>query len=541
MSAAPARAARLTAVPLALALGSVPVHAAPAVPWRLVGAYDAAAVGLARPAPDPEAEGAAALDAAMDFMWAPDPELVRACGLPRTPTGLGVMEAVAMATGLSPTLALVLRHEGRGAPAPLTTEDLVVSIVEMGKDIDDREPLVLRPAVEPRRIRVRLDADGVDPSHVEVVRTQLAIELCLEHKLGRAWSGGDRDRVRQAFLLQGPGPGLSEDRRYFVGQRDPVSAYLGPPDACLVGGPTGPAPAAAPSAELVPADVWDVQLRPCPAGEPAAPEVLPIASFGADPAPRASSAGWRELRVLLEAGAGAAPRVRVELDGEQISGLEDVALYPADGGARTDSQMEDLLGPVPHTYPLVSHDGAWYTVLLIPDWQLTEGLRRAARDRALGDMSAPLDRGPSGTWSGAAWVLRHPEALRVQLRPLGAEGLPAEVWPDLASPLQRGPGGARAWGYIAGMVGGRAPVFLPQAGPPAWEQVLLAQRADQQSGFLVGFLGLVVAIVAGLRRLPELWRPVPEERADYWPASNASAAANEAPPNPDPVQTEEGG
>ena len=43
--------------------------------------------------------------------------------------------------------------------------------------------------------------------------TQLEIETCLEHKVGRGWLGNDRNRLRQAFLLDPP-DGDRLDRKY---------------------------------------------------------------------------------------------------------------------------------------------------------------------------------------------------------------------------------------------------------------------------------------------------------------------------------------
>ena len=50
-------------------------------------------------------------------------------------------------------------------------------------------------------------------------------------------------------------------------------------------------------------------------------------------------------------------------------------LYDSRGGTRG---VKDPLGRVPYTYPLLGtvQDPSRYTVLLVPNWQIVEGLRR---------------------------------------------------------------------------------------------------------------------------------------------------------------------
>jgi hypothetical protein len=91
----------------------LPAPALAADGWRLVGAYDATAV-LASVAADRSADEDEEETAALQprpFTWAPNPALTAYCGHPRAPTGLGVMEAVAIHSGLSPALVLVLRSD----------------------------------------------------------------------------------------------------------------------------------------------------------------------------------------------------------------------------------------------------------------------------------------------------------------------------------------------------------------------------------------------------------------------------------------------
>ncbi len=494
-------------------------------PWRLVGAYDASAVR--------------ALETLIPstFTWSPAPELSTYCGHPRAPTGLGVMEAVAISTGLTPTLALVLRSETARRPPTLTETDVAISVSRLGAQSDDVEPLQLRPAVEARRLRVKLEAEDVAQRHVEVVRTQLAIELCLEHKLGRPWAGGDRTRVRQAFLLEGLGAGVADDRRYLVGQRDPVAAYLGPPDACLIDGTSAPRTTGEAASELVPADVWDGRLRPC--SSLPTPPSLPLMVSGTDVRPPRGGGRWQDLTVTLEPGSGASPKVTVTLNDDVVSTLDQVALFP--GSDTSNDSMEDLLGPVPLTYPMIAHQGVWYTVLLIPDWQLAEALGRATRPETDGDMGVPLAKRPPSDTNAVSWILRHPELLRVQVRPETATEDPEPTeWPDLSAAMQHGSLKMRNWGYTVGMAAGRAPILLPTVESVSWEQAMQAQRARQQSAMMVGIATLLLAFLAGLRRMGDLWRPVPEERADYWPATGKEAAAEATPDQPGGMISTEG-
>ena len=68
---------------------------------------------------------------------------------------------------------------------------------------------------------------------IKLIRTQLEIELCLEHKVGRGWLGNDAENYGQAFLRDPPDHDRL-DRKYFGGQRDPVPGLVGPSDACVV-------------------------------------------------------------------------------------------------------------------------------------------------------------------------------------------------------------------------------------------------------------------------------------------------------------------
>lgn len=532
-------------LPLLIAL-VLPATAAPqkGSSWRLVGAYDASAVLAAVEASrDPEVR--AAEPPPPPFNWAPPSALGEFCGHPRAPTGLGVMEAVAISTGITPTLALVLRTPERQT-APLRESDVSVSVLLSPESTSTADQAFLRPAVESRRLRIQVD-DRTQTSDdrrnatkwSEVVRTQLGIQLCLEHMLGRAWSGGDELRIREAFLLAQPAPMTDADRRYLVGQRDPVAAYLGPPDACEVAGGRTPRASDEASAELVPADVWEGRLRPCPAGPsttwPPAPS-LPLRLSGGGYQERKSDDGWTDVDVILRDGVTPVPTVEVRLEGESLG--DPTLLMPAvsgdmAGGTGT-GQMEDLLGRIPLHYPMVRQGGHWYTVLLVPEWQLAEAIHRRSERMAnpVRGMDQPAPGRPRDPRNAVEWVLQHPELLRLQVRPLDDRVEGAAMWPDLAVAMQSGFLGARDWGYTVGMAAGRSSVALPTSGEVAWDHAHLAQRGQVQSFLTAAMAGLFLAMVLGLRRLSELWRPIPEERADYWPAVGKDDQADGTPDGP---------
>ena len=520
-------------------------NAAWAGDWRLVAAYDATAVRAA----GEDLEGTAAVESPVvePFSWQPNPELLEYCGTPRAPRGLGVMEAVAIAEGLTPALVLLLRSETPNAE-PLSNTDIAVSVVRSEDSIDPAERIELQPSVEPRRIRLTIDNDMREGSErlqqwTEVVRTQLGIQLCLEHMLGRAWSGGDEKRVREAFLLTRPQVAGATDRRYLVGQQEPVAAYLGPPDACEVNGLGVANNVGQVSAELVPADVWQGRVRPCGSrfGQPGSSE-LPMTLFGDAIPRRLTSGSWNEMRVTLRRGVSEIPTVEVLYNDELR--LEPTLLLSRERMGSDEEygveRMEDLLGRIPHQYPLIERGGRWYTVLVIPEWQLAEARQR--RERMILNptktMQQAVYRAPRSEMDGVAWVLQHPELLRVQVRPESVQE--REEWPDLAVAIQGGRLGVRDWGYTAGLLGGRSPVALPQAEEVDWRQVVLAQRGQQQSYIVAAFVILGLSLLTGIRRLSELWLPIPEERADYWPGVGDTPEADNGPERPGAVLTGQG-
>ena len=57
--------------------------------------------------------------------------------------------------------------------------------------------------------------------------------------------------------------------------------------------------------------------------------------------------------------------------------------------------LTDVLAMVPHTYPSVgpSDDSSRYVLLLVPNWQLVEGIRRLTVQEGRSPMLRPLKRG----------------------------------------------------------------------------------------------------------------------------------------------------
>jgi len=490
--------------------------------WRVVGIYDAAAVGLLSRTAEAAAEGGVVVPP--NYVWQATDGMNAACGPGKAPVGLGVFEAAAMVSGLTPTLAVVLERTGPAQPA-LTVADLRVSVA-------GGQNLVLRPAVLPRSVAVSIE--GGPLALRQLIRTQLEMRLCMEHKVGRQWRGGKENDVREAFLLKSPSAGPSDERRYFGGQKEPEAALLGPPDACLVrgegfaekgeGGGRG-----AGALNLVPSDVWGSSLRWCTERERQGADARATAADAAllqlsNPDGTTAAARrsvWHELSVNVDDGGGNVDDATVDVRWDGASLIPDGArapLFPRKKG--TIEGITDVLALAPYTYPTVGppDDPERYTVLLIPNWQIAE----AARGIAEGDgvTSASAGAGPT---DAVGWLLERPSLLRVQLGRNLEEPRPGAKpeWPDLASGLAS-PYSPRNWGYAVGLAAGRAPIVLPGPDVPGWEAEAAAQRAKAHAAFLAAAAALVVILVAGIVRLRELWTRVPEERAAYWPGEPAA-------------------
>ena len=405
--------------------------------FRLVGIYDSSSVlGVSS-------------NLQSSFMWQSSRQMENSCGPAKGPDALGLFEAEMIANQMAPGLMVLLEYNsepnyidatGKSCDPELQEEctassrsAVTAKDVTIGIGIDQVE-FQLQPMVEPRYLSIRIDGyvEGeqktrVDPSQLEdseedseeaeestddedqnldadgnvineagqvlfdtaryqkLIRTQLEIETCLEHKVGRGWLGNDRDRLRQAFLLDPP-DGDRLDRKYFSGQRDPISAYLGPTDACVVSSAEMPKDLGASKGEssmtMTPSDVWGASLRDCekrtedpgrPLMSPTRTLPLAITENGVRQA-RLVTPKWSGLEIDVEA---LGPKeedvmIKVRYNGEPVDGLDNVALFPEPGA------MVDILARLSHTYPRIGtkEDPHRFISLIVPNWQIVEGLRR---------------------------------------------------------------------------------------------------------------------------------------------------------------------
>lgn len=492
----------------ALSVLAVGCGQTPEPEFRLVGMYDASAVvGL-----NPEVEQA--------YMWQPAVGMEDSCGPAKGPDGIGLYDAELIANRMSPTLAIVLEHslpvdafmeqrrlramddadvdEGDAAAVAAFNEAweakqakiryrpaVTPNEVTLALGIDKGE-FVLQPSVLPRNVAVRIDGDETNLRYQQLVRTQLEVEMCMEHKVGRGWAAARGDQLRQAFLLDRP-EGETKDRRYFGGQRDPIAPLLGPSDACLIVSETLRATATIVggkgdgSTDLVPSDVWGAALRDCTSTEGnnqvatrRSPQVpLTITAHG-DPQARQRQPRWNDL--TIEVGTGERDediKVTVTYEDDRLGEewepliMEDEPLFEytdeVDEDGRKKGGMIDLMAALPHVYPTTGprYDPDRYVVLLIPNWQLVEGLRRifdrtcydevnrctcevtgrdgtftcrddynetclpsvAARKACQEERSLqnPMRTMVKGELDGVGWVLENPELLFIQVDTLPEE------------------------------------------------------------------------------------------------------------------------
>jgi hypothetical protein len=149
-----------------------------------------------------------------------------------------------------------------------------------------------------------------------------------------------------------------------------------------------------------------------------------------------------------------------------------------------------------------------------------EGIRRLYAN----DVKTPRANAGQGVQDGVGWILEHPEHLYVMVpkEPLEYDPLnPGKdiKWLNIARVMSGGL--LRDFGYTTGMLAGRSPIALPGIVIPTWPQVVMAQRALQQSLFLGSMAILVVFLSSGLVRIRDLWTRVPEERVEFWPGPPA--------------------
>ena len=461
--------------------------------WELAGVYDVSATRALQPGWEPS------------MVWSPSPGMDSSCGRAKGPAGMGTFEAEAMTNGLTPVLGLLLRSTDR---TMLSRADVRVTVGESASS-----GVLMEPAVIPRRLRLGLttadDASREEKEILELVRTQIEISLCLEHKVGRGWIGGESAQVRQALLLTAPTPlGSGADRAYFLGQRKPVPALIGPPDACLqIKGSSPPVSGSSvDSLDMVPTDIWASRIRDCNMDE-----ALPAPTRGWIPLRASAPVEW--ISDVDAVGSGWID-VTLKIEGETILltyGKDQIRTLPLSRGEEGGRSIEDIIGQLPYRYPMFSSDEYFYTMLLVPGWQVVEAFRDISRQQ-LNQELIPLPSPESAT-DAIGWLLAHPEYLHVQIIPPGSTATQID---DLASSLG-GSFGPRSWGYAVGYNVARAPLAIPGKVDVISEQVASAHRWTPHGLFLAGSGMMMLLVLAGLRRVPDLWSRVPEERADYWP------------------------
>lgn len=504
--------------------------------YRLVAAYDASTLRTTEKALPEESR-----PRPYEYIWSPAPRMTRSCGPNKAPDGMGVFEAEAVANRAMPTLALVVERQG-GVP-PLDTQRVRVALGFGGPDF------FVEPAVLPRYIQVAIEG-AVSSRYKQQIKTQLQTFLCMEHKTGRAWQGGSLDQVRQALLLNPPDDFRLPDRKFFGGQNEPVAALLGPPETCLkraadLQGPTTRGGRGDSSLNLVPSDVWGASIDRCddnirPGGLYVGPRPMELRlSEDVDGEGINNPRTWSELRIdlraetelptgqLLQVSYNGSEFVESgpDADGQGVLIAEAPLFAEEDNGALG---LVDIVSKIPYRYPTVGdlEDNERYTVLLIPNWQIVEGIRRLYAK----DVLTPRANAGQGVQDGVGWLLEHPEHLYVMVPgdPDAFDVLdPGREmeWLNIAKVMS--PGYFRDFGYATGMLAGRSPIVLPGASVPSWDQVVMAQRAVQQSVFLGSITLLFVFVMAGFGKVRDLWTRVPEERVEFWPGPPQDQAGEE--------------
>ncbi|HMV65374.1 MAG TPA: hypothetical protein PKA64_00895 [Myxococcota bacterium] len=547
--------------------------------YKLVGAYDSTAVrGMdlllaedQRPKP-------------YEYIWLPPAAMKKACGPAKGPDGLGIFEAEAVANRMMPALVLVLEREG-DVPA-LDTSQVQVAIGEdaprfflkpmvqprylqitVDGTAEDRYLQQVKTQLQTYLCMEHKTGRAWQGGKLEQVRQALLLNPPDAVKTTDPDPSDEKDdEIRLA------------DRKFFGGQSEPVAGLLGPPSMCLSGVAgrgerSGRGGQGDVSLNLVPSDVWGASLLRCREGVKAGaryvgPTPLELALSDLpevdDPehrrikaerakeeaekaaeavrqesvpeSPTAWRRTWSEVHITVREGADKTPSqqfAKVDFEGRELVGespgankgtiFEDGQMFvELDSG---EVGLVDMVSRIPYRYPTVGDelDPDRYTVLIVPNWQLVEGIRRLHA----GALERPRATAGEGDQDGVGWLLQHPEWLYVMVprepasTPAPPSGEPddgsADAWLNVAGVMSGGTGGLRDWGYAVGMLAGRAPIVLPGIVTPTWSQVLAAQRAAQHSLVLGASAILFGLLASGLVRLRDLWSRVPEERVDFWP------------------------
>jgi hypothetical protein len=543
--------------------------------YRLVGAYDSTALrsmDLLIPAeerPKP-----------YEYIWLPPASMKKACGPAKGPDGLGIFEAEAVANRMMPALVVVVERQG---DVPLLDTSRVQMAIGKDEPQFFLKPMVqpryLQLTVEgtaedryQQQVKTQLQTylcmehkTGRAWQGGKLDQVRQALLLNPPDAVKRADPDPSDEKDDEVRL---------SDRKFFGGQSEPVAALLGPPSMCLSGvAGRGERPGRGGqgdvSLSLVPSDVWGASLLRCREDVKAGaryvgpmPMELSLSEVAAadDPRgrrllaekekaaeeqaaeavrqealpenPNAWRRTWSEVNITVREGADKTPGqqfARVEFEGRELVG-EDERLNK--GTIFEDGQMfveldsgevglVDLVSRIPYRYPTVGDDfdPDRYTVLIVPNWQLVEGVRRLHA----GNLEKPRATAGDGEQDGVGWLLEHPESLFVMVprAPAAAAAPEAEVtsdaWLNIAGVMSGGALKLRDWGYSVGMLAGRSPIVLPGVVTPTWAQVTAAQRAAPHSMVLGASAALLVLLAAGIVRLRDLWSRVPEERVDFWP------------------------
>lgn len=512
-------------------------------PLRLVGLYDMTAISAMEEVKDPL------------FHWRSDPRVLASCGPERAPAGLERPEAELMALQQMPTLAVLVEHrldhpDAESLRTPIQASQLRL-FVDTGKGEagDPKRYAFLQPAVLPLRLDITPSLKTAAPLLGQTIFFQTTVELCAEHKLGRAWTGtAEEQLLDEAFLRK---VDISPTEAFFRGQGRPVAPQLGPPVWSLdlydpnlprwIQEVWGEWPGEQiDGATLVEADIWGARAprparsadqafgvelpgaralhtMPFLAGEGELCAVTGLAAQANTPSACLTQSGPPLLKLKLELSAtgteGPAPeeaaqsgatRLLAELTGLP-SGSPEVLL---DRVLSDDARAEDVVARVPRYLPRFEsplNPKRAYTLLLVPDWQLAQVLGKSEVQEGQEPRSSVHD--------ATGYILAHPELLHLQYVPERVA-----LVQDLMSPL-RGEWSSLP-GYSPGLWAAGAPVLIPHGAEG--QQVTAAQhQAAHRADWIPlqgGGLLLVLALLSlGFNRLGELWQRPPVERAAFWP------------------------
>lgn len=518
----------LTSLALAtLASGCTDETEAPP-PLKVVALYDFTAVASLETDPEPR------------FTWQPDPLVSASCGPERAPNGLGRPEAELIANRQFPVLAIVLEHTSDTNPGPVRADQLRLYLDSGQEGGDEPSYTFLQPAVLPLRLQVTPNTRTVTPLLGQTLFFQMAVQLCAEHKLERAWLGSAEETLlNEAFMRSEPeDPTLA----FFRGQGQSVPAQLGPMSWSLdlykpdlprwLQEVWGEWPSDVLVANtLVEADIWGARApkppRPSKGQEAIGPRLkrMPMLPFrsgqGEVCAPRYLADRFDdpdepcliplevpELALEVEMSESTetpgATRLKTILRGTPDQ--QETVLIDHD--LKDDARADDLAARLPRYLPRFRsslYPSRTYTLLLIPDWQIARALGPTQGKAGTPELRTAVD--------GLGYLKHHLDMLHLQYVPFKASRVQNLLYP-LRGTWSQMPG------YSPGLWAASAPVMLPEDVP---EQTVSAaqHRAVFHSSWVaphgIALLLLLWMGMRGLARFGELWQSPPIERAAFWP------------------------